>query len=388
MQKEVLLERVRVAAEAYRAAIAPHTLRIEQVIAASTDPGFAAAKAPLVAHLATEPELAIFDDSLMIVFRNSASRASYAHLAQWLADRAATVGEQQAVEELERYLREPRFEYKVFGAIAGMEVADETRFTPDLVLSGPDALPKYVLDHNPLSIQDWHRRPTAALTLTRSQARQHAREGEVKHEDVAGANDPIDDALMCISVVGAYAPVLVGVWYDVLAAPVPGGFGELPISLEMGWAEKLSKADASAAAALYTTFAGLATQQKERLRVPMRRLNASRRRRDQADSAIDLGIALESVFGDEDPGEYTFKVRVRAARFLGLGSADRERIYELAGDLYLLRSIAVHKGTLKSSRTKGMDIGKTLKEGQQLVGDVLKTLIHNPVTDWRSTVLS
>lgn len=386
MQKQVLLERVRVAAEAFRAATAPHTTRIEKLIAATTSVGFAAAKAPLVAHLATEPELAIFNE-LMVVFRNSSRRATYKDLAQWLADHAATVGAEKAVQDLERYLNEPQFEYKVHTAIAGLEVAEETPFAPDLLLSGPQALPQYVLDDDPITLRHWHQRSTAALTWTRSQARIHAPESDVKFED-AGSNDPIDDALMCISVVGPYAPAIVGIWYDVPAAPVLGGFGELPRSLEIGWSEKLSKADALAAAELYAVFVALSTGDKERLRVPMRRLNSARRRRDQVDSAIDIGIALEALFGDTNPGEHTFKVRVRAARYLGQDAADRERIYELAGTLYLLRSLAVHRGTLVSKDTKGLDIGQTLQAGYRLVGDALNKIIRKPVGDWRSTVLS
>jgi hypothetical protein len=390
MQKQALLEHVRAAAEAFRLATARHSQHLHKQVALTTDAGYAAAKAPLVAQLASEKELEVFN-GLMIVFRNSSRRASYEDLADWLAERAATVGEENAVDRLEQYLRDAKFEYKVFAAIAGVEVEEETRFASDVVLSGSEALPQYVLEHNPLSVSDWHRRPTAALTQTRFQTRMHVPSGDeefLKGAAIQAANEPIDDALMCITVVGSYAPVIVGLWYDAPDAPVRSGFGELPRSLEIGWPAKLPKADASAAADLYTVFASLGRKQRERLRVPMRRLNAARRRRDPVDSAIDLGIALEAVFGDTQPAEHTFKVRVRAARYLGDSSADRERIYELAGTLYDLRSLAVHTGTLISKRTKGLDIGKTLTEGHQLVADVIKKLIHGPDVDWRSTVLS
>jgi hypothetical protein len=159
--RPALLERVRVAADAHQAATAPHADRIQKMMAVTTDPGYAAARAPLVAQLASETELAIFD-GLMVVFRNSSFRVSHEFLADWLAAQAARVGEEKAVEQLEQYLREPEFECMTFAAVAGVEVADETRFASDLVLSGPEALPDYAREQDPFSIMDWHRRPTAA----------------------------------------------------------------------------------------------------------------------------------------------------------------------------------------------------------------------------------
>jgi hypothetical protein len=87
------------------------------------------------------------------------------------------------------------------------------------------------------------------------------------------------------------------------------------------------------------------------------------------DAAIDLGIALETLYlndSGDDRGELTFRMKIRSARFLGRGEEDRQRIFDLVGELYTLRSVAVHKGKLPTKYTvrsvrelldKGFDLG-------------------------------
>src|SRR6266436_8665068 len=72
------------------------------------------------------------------------------------------------------------------------------------------------------------------------------------------------------------------------------------------------------------------------LRVPMQRLNSAMRRKSAVDSAIDLGIALESIFlrdTTDDRSELTFKLRVRS----------EEHTSELQSRLHLVCRLLLEK---------------------------------------------
>ncbi|WP_246721789.1 HEPN domain-containing protein [Methylosinus sp. H3A] len=78
------------------------------------------------------------------------------------------------------------------------------------------------------------------------------------------------------------------------------------------------------------------------LDVAIDRLNLARRRRSPGDRAIDCGICLEALLGDDDPKELTHKLRVRAALLLGSTLEERRDIRREVGKLYDLRSKVVH----------------------------------------------
>ena len=94
------------------------------------------------------------------------------------------------------------------------------------------------------------------------------------------------------------------------------------------------------------------------------RLNLARRRRSPGDQAIDGGICLEALLGDDSPQELTYKLRLRAALLLGTTLSERHEIRQAVGDLYALRSKVVHgrarrpEDTLPDTRcaSRGLEI--------------------------------
>ena len=100
------------------------------------------------------------------------------------------------------------------------------------------------------------------------------------------------------------------------------------------------------------------------------------------DAAIDLGIALEALYLSDlsdDRGELTFRLRIRAARFIGTHAAERKRIFELVGKLYGLRSTAVHIGRLKGQPSS---IRQLLNEGFLLGVQSIRKSIAAGEPDW------
>ena len=102
------------------------------------------------------------------------------------------------------------------------------------------------------------------------------------------------------------------------------------------------------------------------------------------DRILDVAIALERMY-ELDQGEISFKLKTRAACFLGTGRADRLRVFRDVEELYKMRSAIVHRGKKRSSNkarheafTKGFDVARRT---------VVKLLRHGPPRDWNELVL-
>ncbi len=116
----------------------------------------------------------------------------------------------------------------------------------------------------------------------------------------------------------------------------------------------------------------------------MQRLNSAMRRKSAVDSAIDLGIALESIFlrdTTDDRSELTFKLRVRASRWLGATPEERGGLSALLRDLYAARSSAVHRGYVSDS-IRGKPTHELLEEGHKLAAGALVRLIETGNPNW------
>lgn len=143
--------------------------------------------------------------------------------------------------------------------------------------------------------------------------------------------------------------------------------------LAVGDTKALTGKDIASVATFLQTFNAGKEATKERLRVVLRKLNAAMRRRDPVDSVIDLGIALETLFGGPEAGEHSYKVQIHAARFLGKSEEDRNRIRGIAKCAYHLRNKAVHSGRIPTQdirRQLGRDA--TLTEVLSEAGDVVR----------------
>ena len=115
----------------------------------------------------------------------------------------------------------------------------------------------------------------------------------------------------------------------------------------------------------------------EKLRVPIQRWRRSKAASNGVDLAIDLRIALESLFLDEgNNAELSFRLALRAAWYLGVEGDERAKIFDALREAYSIGSKAVHRG-------KGYDdmIPPELATAQ----DVLPHVNFAPNKRWRET---
>lgn len=123
---------------------------------------------------------------------------------------------------------------------------------------------------------------------------------------------------------------------------------------------------------------------RERVRLPMRKLSEYYCSESLSEGAICLRTALESVFlGDDAKQELSHRLAIRAARLLGSDYQERELIYKLVKKGYNLGSAAVHTGKIKS----GNNERKCLQDISNLLVQAITTLLSNPNPDWNKIEL-
>src|SRR5262249_22094734 len=111
------------------------------------------------------------------------------------------------------------------------------------------------------------------------------------------------------------------------------------------------------------------------------RLNLARRRQSPGNQAIDGGICLEALLGDESPQELTYKLRLRAALLLGRTVDERQTIREDVRRFYDLRSKVVH-GRVRGAKDASRD-GHIALRGLQICTQAVRAIVQrNALPDY------
>ena len=202
----------------------------------------------------------------------------------------------------------------------------------------------------------------------------------------------VDEARLALTLVGPCAPVSFGFWLvpDKSVPVLVGSWVSSAGSVELGATRKFEADDRIKAPIVVEQYRSLASAVKDWVRVPLSRLNAALRRRSMVDSAVDLRVAMEALFLhdlDDDRGELTLRVRIRAARLLGRDLIQRRALFKLFGDLYALGSTAVHTGRLPPSHG-GRSTQTLLEEGYSTVAKAIEEVMSRGPIDWTDVTLS
>ena len=120
----------------------------------------------------------------------------------------------------------------------------------------------------------------------------------------------------------------------------------------------------------------------------MNRLNLSLRRKFPVDAAIDLGIALETLYVSDLPRDATigFTLRVRASRYLSTGKTERKQVFRALRQLYKLRSRAAHTGEIPVV-VDGIPASEVLGECSRLAAQTISRFVRYGEPDWTDVVL-
>lgn len=108
--------------------------------------------------------------------------------------------------------------------------------------------------------------------------------------------------------------------------------------------------------------------------VALDRLNLARRRRSAGDRAVDGGICLEALLGDDSPQELSYKLRLRAALLLGRTVDERQQIREDVRRFYDLRSKVVH-GRVRTAKDASRD-EKVASRGLEICTQAVRVIVQ------------
>ena len=173
-----------------------------------------------------------------------------------------------------------------------------------------------------------------------------------------------------------------------------GGGGMRRQGNRLGTPTEVKEADIEKAKCLYQRLVDLDANDREKLQIPIDRWVESQTNRNRIDKIIDLGIAFEALYLSDidETTELSFRLRLRAAWYLGKNKEHRKALMKEFSEIYNWRSKVVHTGKLPN-RTKKTPF--THEEVQQFIEraqdgcreSILKILDDGEFPDWNSLIL-
>jgi hypothetical protein len=124
----------------------------------------------------------------------------------------------------------------------------------------------------------------------------------------------------------------------------------------------------------------LSDKHREHIRLPIKKLNEYYSCSDLSDSAVYLRTSLESLFLDNDSGELSHRLSIRAAITMGGSVSQRLETYRMIKKAYEYGSKAVHRGRLVEKRNE--EVRRTLDYGASVAKRAIRKFLANPIDDW------
>jgi hypothetical protein len=202
------------------------------------------------------------------------------------------------------------------------------------------------------------------------------------------------DIVRCFCLIENTAVCELANWYECsLSTPMIGGvFGSGGQAVEHIFQMKVEPQDydATSVRSLVGQFLAMPENERQKLLIPLSRLNTALREPLAEDKAIDLGIALESLLG---PGheEISYKIRLRGTLLVGGNAENKRHTFLYLNKLYSLRSSAAHGDKLDPGVKVGgneVSIDTFLKECCCIVSQIIREIIKSGfVSDWEGRLL-
>ncbi|TAN63297.1 hypothetical protein EPN18_02765 [bacterium] len=372
----------------------------------------------LLEFISSNPLLAIFNNNILFNFGSMWKAVPQEQLLRWVLYTASKQGSEKTIKKLNDFLSMDYTPATEVLAVSGIEVEDEIslpegcRLLPFSQL--PLSLSKDLLDPPNLKLerfnqltgvsnhvlQRFHKPPTAAIIRKIQLTPKYIKNEEFPLTNYQGEQTKIDlfELCECLTIIGKCAAQPVGHWHDMEGwVPIQwltGGCYFPPLDNINSIMYKIPATQTSEVSSLCRDFFNLKSDVREKLRVPIQRLNQSRRRQNLADKAIDVGVSFESLFlGDRLYNEQiSFTFRLRGAWFLGRDKQERLNLINIFNKMYECRSISVHTGKLDATiKVKGrvqIETKKFLEEADALCVSSIKKIIHSgKFPNWDEIIL-
>jgi hypothetical protein len=142
----------------------------------------------------------------------------------------------------------------------------------------------------------------------------------------------------------------------------------------------LSESDVKNAIALLTNLYRLDERQKNQIRLPLGKLHDFYSCSNISEAAVLLRTSLESLFLDNDSGELSHRLSIRAALLTGGAIDERLATYRMIKKAYEHGSAAVHRGKINSKKPD--EVVLVLEKAAAVAKHAIKMYLSKPFDDW------
>jgi hypothetical protein len=343
------------------------------------------------AQLDADPVFQVLEQNAYIRIGTGRSSTDTIQVAAWIFAQAQSEDLDGLLERVDQVLRTNRANAFAAAALEGIDCDQTIDLTEELQLIPGGQVPQRVgedmisvqrpknLPPLPVGPRELHH--TAAL-IWRYEEHPVYTASEEPLSDVVKLTD-LYDVASCLTALGGVAPLPLAGWHD-FEDPVPGMTGSMTVvhDPEIDLPRKFEPGpfDPENAQTIVQQYLRLDESSKDKLRIPLQRLNLALRRRQMEDRAIELGIALESLLLADSGSniDLTLRIGLRGALLLGGDITVRRRHDRLLKNVYWVRSKAVHGGKVPQE-CKGQRVEQILSDGLDLCAALLRTMISRGV---------
>ena len=356
----------------------------------------------LKALLSTQPEF--FEGRGYILQHGDAGTGFHCDRAAELLLRFVEDGgtAEAAVQWIENLLRTPAADCLHITSLWGVTVSATIELANDFSLVPFHELPESktkdwiyecasAVISNPLVPRFFTDTPPAALVKRFSAAPFVTADDGLFRVPKKGIADEANEIRLALSCIGPSAPTVAVIWTQFLnpeIARAMRGFVNLqPVDVVPAIHHQPTHLTAVDSASIVNAYIKTSGKLRGKLDVALGRLNRAVRQQRMEDQVLDIAIALEVLLTDNNPGEHTYKVSLRAG-LLDSGTPEKRlRSRAIAGALYTLRNNVVH-GSHVPEKSEFRGKGKRpsheiVNEALQLVGSLTRCLIlRGNLPDW------
>lgn len=343
----------------------------------------------LVEQLRKETNLEIFDHKIQHI-GYSQKLVDLEMLASWMIKTAQKRDIQSIEEVVNLYSEQPHFEAYVIILLSNLSLQDSFKIDSSTKLINSFMIPDHELS---LAAHDENLSDlpfpsySAALLKKFKHPRHHSLDPTAlpytAHLDQIFAE--LDDIKLCLGISTPSGLPIQSIGATVITPP------DVPNLTDRTWKTEtirppkqpvfFSEESFTDANEVIQFFLALDLETKERLRVPLRKINESICSENLIEKAINLRTAMESLFLDPEANqELSHRVSIRAALLLSDSIQERQEIYKKIKSAYNIGSKAVHTGQIKPKNLGSAE--KDLSIGIILVIESVKVIIKKPSINW------
>ena len=391
----------------YRAVYSPGLLL--QTFKIDTQVGNATVKETILSVLREELAQFLREDKTFVatyvIFGGRSSGSSIEDILKNLLKAAIVNGPKAAAKAFYDEVASGYLPYREFFLLSGIKVEKEVQVCDGISLvplpNSTQHLPGFLSDLFSIDLSDFLSKTLLALDMSVSPLLHRPEQSYTfessphRHFNIAArsADNPDFDLgkfFLALTLIGEH-PIFTTIrWtylsddriFDLRLGP-GSGFSQ---DTRSAFTTEFSEAQVRQALDLYGKITALPVKVYKQLQIPIDRWMKSKTHQGYVDKMIDLGIALESFYLRGIRDELSFRLRLRAALYLGDGIEQRIQLKKDFRQIYEIRSRAVHEGTAPEQvKVEGQDIrmGQFTERSQKLFKrSLLKVIENGRLPDW------